>query len=42
MLLPYATGRFCDAWMGKPGADCAEASASKAPMPMVVLPNMTV
>lgn len=38
--MPYATVRLCDAEIGKPGADCAAASARRAPMLRAVFPDM--
>jgi hypothetical protein len=40
VLLPYVTVRLCGAETGKPGADCAAASAVTAPMLRTVFPNM--
>jgi hypothetical protein len=40
VLLPYTTVSCCEAEMGKPGADCAMADATRAPMLKTVLPNM--
>jgi len=42
VLLPYATVSDCEVETGKPGADCADANASRAPTLKVVFPNMLV
>lgn len=39
-MLPYATVSCCEAETGKPGADCAAASAMRAPKLSVVFADM--
>lgn len=39
-MLPYVTVSCCEAETGKPGADCAAASAMRAPKLRVVFAGM--